>query len=224
MSDEDYGEDEVVIHTAQVVEGESPPKPRMYERATPLPSRVRDGTFEEDHLVAGGEQIPYDAIEYLALGVINQMIKDSELKKGPLRKMVKKVTGGEEGDSAKDRAKQTRQVYLLDVFTKLQDQPYRFAAGNVNYKSFLDKVTYVSLHNFFRFVVHFARKVPHATATASTAAFIAKKRDKVGHYDDFHDFELEVVQQFRFQRDLVPISELDLSRDNYIEEWIIEEE
>ena len=223
MSEEENGEDEVVIHTAEVVEGETP-KPRMYERAAPLPSRVRDGTFEEDHLVAGGEQIPYDQIEYLALGVIDQMIKDSELKKGPLRKMVKKVTGGEESDSAKDRAKQTRQIYLLDVFTKVQDQPFRFAAGNVNYKSFLDKVTYVSLHNFFRFVVHFARKVPHAMATNSTAAFIAKRRDKVGHYDDFHDFELEVVQQFRFQRDLVPIAELDLSRDNYIEEWTLDEE
>ena len=121
MSDEDYGEDEVVIHTAEVVEGETAPKPRMYERATPLPSRVRDGTFEEDHLVAGGEQIPYDAIEYLALGVIDQMIKDSELKKGPLRKMVKKVTGGEEGDSAKDRAKQTGGDYQEMINNALEE-------------------------------------------------------------------------------------------------------
>jgi len=222
----DYGdEDEVIIHTAEVVDEDTDAiKPRHYERATPLPSRVRDGSFEEDHLVAGGEQIPYQAIECLALGVIDQMVKDSELKKGPLQKMVKKVTGGEESDSAKDRAKQTRETYLLDVFTNLQDQPFRFAAGNVNYKSFLDKVTYVSMHNFFRFVVHFARKVPHAMATTSTAAFIAKRRDRVAHYDDFHDFELEMAQQLRYQRDLIPIAELDLSRDNYIEEWSIDDD
>ena len=219
-------DDEVVIHTTQVVgttDDDGAPKPRMYERSTPLPSRVRDGSFEEEHLIAGGEQVPYEAIECLALGVIDQMTKDSELKKGPLRKMVKKVTGGEDSDSAKDRARQSRQVYILDVFTTVQDQPFRFAAANVNYKSFLDKSTYVSLHNFFRFVVHFARKVPHAQATASTAAFIAKRRDKVGHYDDFHDFELEVIQQRRFDRDLVAISELDLSRDNYIEEWTLDD-
>lgn len=227
MTDDNDTEDEdddVVIHSSHVVEtAPGEPKPRMYERATPLPSRVRDGSFEENHLVAGGEEVPYDTIEYLALGVIDQMVKASELKKGPLRKMVKKVTGGEENDSAKDRAAQTRQIYILDVFTSVQDQPYRFAASNVNYKSFLDKVTYVSMHNFFRFVVHFARRVPEATVTASTAAFIAKKRDKVAHYDDFHDFELEVAQQFRFDRDLLPLSEVDLSRDNYIEEWTLDD-
>jgi hypothetical protein len=218
-------DDEVVIHTTHVVEAapDGEHRPRMYERSAPLPSRIRDGSFEENHLVAGGEEIPYEAIEYLALGVIDQMVKASELKKGPLSKMVKKVTRGEEGDSAKDRAAQTREIYILDVFTSLQDQPFRFAAANVNYKSFLDKVTYVSMHNFFRFVVHFARKVPQATVTASTAAFIAKKRDKVAHYDDFHDFELEVAQQFRFDRDLMPVSEVDLSRDNYIEEWSLDD-
>jgi hypothetical protein len=224
-SDEADDDDDVVIHTSTVI-GNAPgasPKPRMYERSAPLPSRVRDGSFEEEHLIAGGEEVPYEAIEYFALGVIDQVVKASELKKGPLQKMVKKVTGGEESDSAKDRAAHTRQIYILDVFTSVQDQPFRFAAANVNYKSFLDKVTYVSMHNFFRFVVHFARKIPHATVTASTAAFIAKKRDKVSHYCDFHDFELEVAQQFRFNRDLIPVSEVDLSRDNYIEEWTLDD-
>jgi hypothetical protein len=215
-------EEDVVIHTTEVVGPATEtdkPKARHYERLTPLPSRVRDGSFEEDHLLAAGEQIPYESIKYLALGVIDQMVKAAELKKGPLRQMVKKVTGGEDQDSAKDRAKQTRQIYILDVFTDLQEQPYRFAGSNVNYKSFLDKVGYVSHHNFFRFCVHFARKVPHAVCTASTAAFLAKRRDKVAHFNDFHDFELEVTQQIRFDRDLVSIEGLDLSRDSWMEEW-----
>lgn len=214
--------DEVVIHNTEVVGSAAPtrePKALHYERATPLPSRVRDGSFEEDHLNAGGEKIPYEAIKIVALGVIDQMIKDSELKKGPLQKMVKKVTGGEDSDSPKERAKQTRQVYLLDLFTDLQVQPFRFAAGNINYKSFLDKVGYVSQHNFFRFCVHLARRIPHATATLSLAAFLNKRREKVAHFDDYHDFELEVVQQIRFDRDLIKIEELDLSRDSWIEEW-----
>lgn len=218
--------DEVVIHSTEVVQTpeESERKARHYERVTPLPSRVRDGSFEDDHLVAGGELIPYESIRYLALGVIDQMVKPSELKKGPLQQMVKKVTGGEDSDSPKDRAQQTRQLHILDVFTDLQDQPFRFAASNVNYKTFLDKVSYVSHHNFFRFCVHFARKAPHAICTTSTAAFLAKKREKVAHFGDFHDFELEVSQQLRFDRDLVAIAELDLSRDNWMEEWSDDDE
>ena len=214
--------DEVVIHTTKV-EGqateEDRPKPLHHERLTPLPNRIRDGSFEEDHLNAGGEQVPYTSIKYLAMAVIDQMVKASELKKGPLQKMVKKVTGGEEEKSVKDRAKTTRQVYLLDVFTDTQDQPFRFAAGNVNYKSFLDKVGYVSHHNFYRFCVHFARRVKHAKCTTSTAAFMAKRREKVAYFDDYHDFELEVTQQIKFDRDMVDIEGLDLSRDSWMEEW-----
>lgn len=219
MSDE-Y-DDEVVIHTSEVL-GDSTgelPKARMYERSAPLPMRVRDGSFEDDHFLAGGEPVPYQSVKYLALGVIDQMVKDSELKKGPLQKMVKKVTGGDDGDSAKERARQTREIYILDVFTELQEQPYRFEGGSVNYKSFLDKVTYVSHHNFYRFCVHFARRVPQALVTASLSAFVAKRREKVAHFDDFHDFELEVAQQIRFERDLLPMSDVDLSRDSWMEEW-----
>jgi hypothetical protein len=219
-------EEEVVIHTTEVVgqaEDAVLVKPRHYERTAPLPSRVRDGSFEDAHLIANGEEIPYQAVKYLAVGVIDQMVKAGELKKGPLQKMVKKVTGGEETDSAKDRAKQVREIYMLDVFTDLQQQPFRFAGGTINYKSFLDKVGYVSHHNFYRFCVHFARRVPHATVTASTVAFLERKREKVAHFNDYHDFELEVIQQIRFNRDLLSLDGLDLSRDSWVEEWTLDD-
>lgn len=212
-------EEDVDFHSVEDAGGSGRPKAKMYERSAPLPMRVRDGSFQDDHFLASGEKVLYSAVKCLALGVIDQMVKDSELKKGALQKMVKKVTGGDDSDSAKERAKQTRQIYILDVFTDLQEQPYRFEGGSVNYKSFLDKVTYVSHHNFYRFCVHFARRVPHAKTTSSLLAFVAKRREKVSHYDDFHDFELEIAQQIRFDRDLLPVSELDLSRDSWMEEW-----
>lgn len=190
-----------------------------FARSTPLPTRVRDGSFQPEHLEAGGERIPWSSVRYIALGVIDQMVKDSELKKGALRKMMQKVVGGEDNSSAKERAKQVREVYLLDVFTDLQDQPFRFEAGNINYKSFLDRVGYVSHHNFFRFVVHFARRVPHATITQSMASFLAKRREKVAHFDDFHDFEMETEQQFRHNRDILALEGIDLSIDSWIDEW-----
>ena len=224
MSDE--AEEDVVIHTTEVV-GQATesdlPKKRHYERLTPLPSRVRDGSFEEEYLDAGGVQVPWESVSFLGLGIIDQMVRDSELKKGPLQKMVKKVTGGEESDSAKDRAKTVREVYILDVFTDVQEQPFRFAGGNINYKSFLDKVGYVSYHNFFRFCVHFARRVPHAKCTTSMEAFLAKKRERVAHFNDFHDFEMEVLQQIKFDRDVVAIEDLDLSRDSWMEEWTLDD-
>lgn len=230
MSDE--GEGDVVIHETKVVDAAEaaairtqPKAAPRFERAAPLPTRVRDGSFGEEHLEAGGEQIPWSSVKFLALGVIDQMVKDSELKKGPLRKMMQKVTGGEDTNSAKDRAKQVREIYLLDLFTDLQDQPFRFEAGNVNYKSFLDKgVGYVSHHNFYRFVVNLARHVPHATITQSMAAFLAKKRERIAHFPDFHDFELETEQQFRFERDVLPLEGVDLSKDSWVDEWSEDED
>jgi hypothetical protein len=221
------GEDEsseVVIHESKVVpEAEAaelrPKGPPRFERATPLPTRVRDGSFGDEHLDAGGEKIPWTSVRYVALGVIDQMVKDSELKKGPLRKMMQKVTGGEETSSAKDRARQVREVYLLDLYTDLQDQPFRFEAGNINYKSFLPQAGYVSHHNFYRFVVNLARRLPHATITQSLAAFLAKRRDRVAHFQDFYDYELETEQQMRFSRDILPMSDADLSHDSWVEEW-----
>lgn len=223
--------DDVVIHETSVVDPveaaalRSKPKtaPR-FERSAPLPTRVRDGSFEEEYLDAGGERIPWASIKFLALGVIDQMVKDSELKKGPLRKMMQKVTGGEDTNSAKDRAKQVREIFLLDVFTELQDQPFRFEAGNVNYKSYLTKVGYVSHHNFYRFVVQLARHVPHATITQSLAAFLGKRREKIAHFPDFHDFELETEQQFRFERDVLALEGVDLSNDSWVEEWSDDDE
>lgn len=188
-------------------------------RSVPLPVRIRDGAFREDHLEVGGERIPWDSIHFVALGIIDQMVKDSELKKGPLRKMMQKVVGGEDNSSAKERAKQVREVYILDLFTDIQDQPFRFEAGNINYKAFLDRVGYVSHHNFFRFCVHLARRLPHATITQSLASFLQKRRDKVVHFPDFHDFELETDQQQKTARDVLPMSEVDLSKDSWVDEW-----
>lgn len=223
---EDEVDGDVVIHEANVVPGfqaeslrQAPRSAPRFERAAPLPTRVRDGSFSPEHLDAGGEKIPWSSVRNVSLGIIDQMVKDSEVKKGPLRKMMQKVTGGEDTSSAKDRAKQVREVFLLDVFTDLQDQPFRFEAGNINYKSFLSKVGYVSHHNFFRFCVHLCRHLGHTTITQSLASFLAKRRDKVAHFPDFHDFEMETAQQFKFARDVLPMAEVDLSNDSWVDEW-----
>lgn len=225
MSSGESQDDEVIIHEAVVVPaGETPGLPSgeyvpRFTRAAPLPTRVRDGSFQEGHLDAGGEAIPWSSVRRISLGIIEQMVKDSELKKGPLRKMMQKVTGGEDTSSAKDRAKQVREVYILDLFTDLQDQPFRFEAGNINYKSFLDKVGYVSHHNFYRFCVHLARRTPHAQVTQSTVAFLNKRREKVARFQDFHDYELETDQQFKTDRDVTTLEGVDLSKDSWMDEW-----
>ncbi len=213
-ADTDYDSDQEELNVPKESE-------QRFRRSTPLPIRVRDGGFTDDALLAGGEEIPWSSIEFVALAIIDQMVKDSEPKAGPLRQMVKKVmSGGEDKESAKDRAKQTRQLYLLDVFTSEQDQPYRFESSIIHYKTFLDKVGYVSHHNFFRFCVHFARRLqPSVQTNTSFISFLAKNRDKVAHFDDYHDFELEFSQQRRLNRDLVSLEGVDLSVDSWVEEW-----
>lgn len=229
MSSGDNSDDEVIIHETVVVsQGETPgmsptERPPRFERSSPLPTRVRDGSFQEAHLEVSGQLVPWTSVKRISLGIIEQMVKDSELKKGPLRQMMQKVTGGEDTSSAKDRAKQVREVYILDLFTDLQDQPFRFEAGNINYKSFLDKVGYVSHHNFFRFCVHLARRVPHAEVTESTVAFLNKRRDKVARFQDFHDYELETDQQFRSGREVTTLEGVDLSKDSWMDEWTDDE-
>ena len=53
--------------------------------------------------------------------------------------------------------------------------------------------------------------------------FLAKKRERVAHFNDFHDFEMEVLQQIKFDRDVVAIKDLDLSRDSWMEEWTLDD-
>ena len=217
-------EGEVVIHEASVLENVTAESAkRKFARSGGLPIRVRDGGFEEEYLLAGNEKVPWDSIYFVALGIIDQMVKDSELKAGALRKMVKKVTAGGSGNekgNAKDRAKVTRELYLFDVFSEVQEQPFRFAAGNIHYKTFLDKVGYVSHHNFYRFCVQFLRHLPEEVrVTTSLGAFMAKDRMRLAHFPDYHDFELEVSQQIRGERDVITLSEVDLSRDSWVEEW-----
>ena len=222
--------DEVVIHETSVATstdvkvGEADSKVDSVDRraglASPLPIRIRDGSFEDDHLNAAGEPVPYDSITFMALGVIDQMTKDSTLKAGAVQKMVKKVTGGSTKDNPKERAKQTREVYILDVFTTLQDPPFRFVASSINYKQFLDRAGYVSHHNFYKFCVHFARRVaPETQVNTSYAMFLAKNKLKVAHFEDYHDFELEVALQQRQQRDMQTLEDVDLSKDSWVEEW-----
>lgn len=194
------------------------------KRSVVLPTRVRDGCFTESYLDAGGEHIPWAEIEFVSLAIIDQMVKDSEPKKGPLTNMVQKVTRGGEGrESNKAKPRETRDVYILDVHTTLQDRPFRFDGASINYKSFLDRAGYVSHHNFYRFVVRLCRQIPQAMITTSLAAFLAKRRERIAHFSDYYDYELETEQQRRHLRDVLPVSEVDLSNDSWVEEFGIDE-
>ncbi len=193
----------------------------QHERNTPLPNRVRDGQFEDDVLILQGAEIPWDDVQFMALGVIDQVVKDADGPKGVFRKMMGKVMGKEEQkqSGSKDRSRQVREVYLLDMVVAGYDQVFRLDSGSINYRQFLDEVGYVSLHNFYRFCVHLARRATKSRIDASLEAFLGRRRESLKHYAAFYDFELEMQNMAEDLEAQTPQSELDLSRDSWVEEW-----
>lgn len=190
-------------------------------RSIPLPSRVRTGAFEDDELVLENARIPWGEVECLALGIIDLVVKEAEAPRGAMRKMMGKVMGKDEENKSSNRSGQVRETYIVDLFVEGEPRAFRLESGNVSYRQFLDEVGYVSLHNFYKFCVHLTRRCTEAKVNPGMAAFLKRKRESVEHFPALYDFELEVQAQRLEQEQprLTPVSELDLSRDNWADEW-----
>ncbi len=219
---DDFPEDDEVqiLHVFELgpAEPESP-KEVHHAPSRPLPYRVRGGCFEDEHLVLGNERILWDDIEFLCLGIIEQMVKDSEAPKGMVRKVMGKVLFSKEDDKAKDKGKQTTDVYVLDLFVKGQERAYRMDAANLNYSTFLDDIGYISLHNFYKFVVNLCRRAVKARVNSSLAAFVARDRHHIARYPAIYEFEMNTNNVLAGTEDSIGCTDLDLSRDNWVDDW-----
>lgn len=194
-------------------------KELIHERGTPLPTRVRDGQFEEEHLVLEGLRVPWGDVYFLALGIIDQVVKDNDGPKGVFRKMMGKAMGKDDDSKSSNRGRQVSEVYILDLFIEGYEQAFRFDSGAINYRQFLDEVGYISLHNFFKFCVHLARRTSQARFDQSLVGFLARRREQVRHYDAIYDFELELQSLIDKLDDQTEQQQVDLSRDSWMDEW-----
>ncbi|MBI3925257.1 MAG: hypothetical protein HY319_06930 [Armatimonadetes bacterium] len=190
-----------------------------HDRSVPLPSRVRSGSMEEESLVLEGAEIPWEDITLIGLGIVEWVVKDAEGPQTMVQKMIGKALMGREEEKGSGKGKQTSDVYFLDLFAQGHDQAFRFDSATVNYRQFLDDVGYISLHNFYKLVIQLCRRAVNARFDPSMAAFVERRRHEVRRYGAIYDFELE-IQNFMNRLDtMIPQSELDLSRDNWMDEW-----
>ncbi|MCA9794168.1 MAG: hypothetical protein KC910_20310 [Candidatus Eremiobacteraeota bacterium] len=194
-------------------------KELIHERGTPLPTRIRDGQFEDEHLMLDGLRVPWDDVYFMALGIIDQVVKDNDGPKGVFRKMMGKARGSDDESKSSNRGRHVSEVYILDLFVDGYEQAFRFDSAAINYRQFLDEVGYISMQNFFKFCVHLARRTTRARFDASLVGFLGRRRELVRHFDAIYDFELEVQNFIDRMDDQTEQKDVDLSRDSWMDEW-----
>lgn len=115
-----------------------------------VPLRIKAGRFFPDYieveLSEKTEKINYNDIEYICAGLIMDKSLTSSPPKTALGQMLQSIFAGDR-DTEKPQPVITVN-YILDIYVKDKFLPFRINAAFVNYKSFLDKVGYISFDNF----------------------------------------------------------------------------
>ncbi len=196
----------------------------QHNRSTPLPRRVKSGKVTDACLTvesAEGEplEIPWDQVELMALGLIEETPTDVSGPKGAMRQMFGKLTG-KASDNEERKMRQVREVYLLDVFAKNHDRPLRMDSATVNYKAFLGgDMSFVSFQNFFRLATRLARHAVNSKFDESLVHFFNRRRDQVRKYPAIYDYELELQQLHHKLPQLPGHDQLKLEKETWADEW-----
>lgn len=206
-----------VSHTGERADGN--PAPVIHNRTIPLALRVRQGALSEAALVLENEEIPWEHVQYVAVGVVHHALNNMEPPKTMVRQVFGKIMGKD--DKSERKAKNHQESILLDIYTGTSENPYRLDSVNVNYKAFLGgDQQFISVHNFYRLLVRLARLAKEARLNEAAVNFILRRREQIRPSAAVYDFELECQNEYRNRLDtLKKTTDLDLSRDNYAEEW-----
>lgn len=209
-----------ILHVMELGPSEPrPPREVRHERNRPLPFRVREGCFEEDVLILENIEIPWEDISLLSLAIIEWEVKAAEGPQTMVQKMIGKSLMGREEEKGAGKGRQTSDIYILDIFVEGYDQAFRVDSANLNYRQFLDEIGYISLHNFYKFIVKLCRGAVNARVDPSIVAFLARKRHEIRRYGATYDFELEVQNFLNNLDSMIPQADLDLSRDSWMDDW-----
>jgi hypothetical protein len=159
-----------------------------------IPLRIKSGHFSQEyfHMVtsSGEIAIPLSSIHYICLGIIEEQAANADGPKSNMRNVIRKLFFGEKPQD--DNQKQpTRKLFLVDIYVEGQEAPYRLDSSNINYKTFLGEVSYISQHNFKKLFSLIVDQGTHGRFNRSAAAFYIKKPDRVHVYNSIYDFELD---------------------------------
>lgn len=159
----------------------------------PVPVRVKSGSMESDGLMIftsnKTEKFGWNDVDLIALGIIREKIMD-DAPKSEVRKMVRSLLFGE-SVKAQHNDKPHRETYLLDIYVKGRESPYRIDHTVVNYKSFLGKCGYSSLENFKMLAGEISKSIDSSKIDANMKIYTKGSRDGLVKYKTVYDFELE---------------------------------
>jgi hypothetical protein len=158
-----------------------------------VPIRIKSGSFSQEYLSivtsCDERKIPWSHLRFVCLGCVEEALGGSEAPKSNMRSVIRKLLFGDNKD---DRAKrQTRVQYILDLFVENSETAFRFDSVNINYKSFLGDVSYISFHNFKRLFQKIVDQARDSYFNRSAIALLRKRQDKIYHYASVYDFELD---------------------------------
>ena len=93
-----------------------------------------------------------------------------------------------DGSKEEENSHVIKTFYLFDIYVKDQTVPFRINGGFVNYKSFLNKIGYISLENFKMLLKEFAYRAKDSRFNKTICSFISKSPIK-----KFYISELEFL-------------------------------
>ena len=180
---------------------------------TPIPHRVKSGNVGRKtlhlNIGKGSVDIAWENIELIALGVIQEELVSKE-PKSRIRRFLRKYFFGE--SERVDRKRVYREFYLLDIYVKEEEAPYRIDQTTVNYREFLSSVGYVSLENFRILVKSIVSRSSNASLDPSLVAFLTRSKQEMRKYPTIYDFELQCQYYRENINKLIPQSKVDIKK------------
>lgn len=182
---------------------------------TPIPIRIKSGRIENDQMVIHTskttKKISWEDIELLSLGIVHVEKGTGEAPKSGIRIRLRQILLGDP-DRQMDKKKEWRNTYLLDIYVKGEQTPYRIDHSSINYRSILKNPGYVSSSNFRKLVIKIAYHSNNARLDPCMIAYIAQEKNKLKFYNTVYDFELESQVYRKHIHKLIPRVEVDIPK------------
>lgn len=182
---------------------------------TPLPIRVKSGSAGKASLTLNTANksitINWNDVELLALGIIRTEVGKSEATKSRVRKFVRQILLGD--TETVEKTKYQSDIYLLDIYVRGNESPFRIDQATVNYKSFLVSPGYASLQNFRNLVKRIIYFAENTRLDSCLIAFVSSLKEKLIFYNSVYDFELESQIRRSQLHNLIPRAEIHVEID-----------
>jgi len=176
---------------------------------TPMPLRVKSGGLEPDVLLIytanSVNKIDWAKVELLSLGIIREEVIGGKTPKSVVRMRLRQMLLGDDSKNS-DKVQAFRDTYLLDIYVRGEESPYRIDSSNVDYRSFLLKCGYSSSKNFRILLKKIAFYSRNSRLDPGIVAYLKRIKENLRIYKTVYDFELD-SQKYRINLERLVLRE-----------------